>query len=91
MQFNFMKHEANEEFSKATITLTAAEIREIAEGLRLVGEKTRLRSEWFLLYELVMDGAVDDQTFVICRQLRGTMEDDAFVQKWAAEHKEAGE
>lgn len=74
MIFNNIIHENNDAKAKATVTLTAAEIREIAHGLHLANEKTRLRAEWFLLFELVFDGAVDDQTFVICRRLNGKVE-----------------
>lgn len=70
MIFNSITHADSEHGCKATVTLYGNEIREIAEALHGAREKSVLRSNWYLLFELTLDGAVDGETFRICQQLR---------------------
>lgn len=69
MKFDAIQHHDHEDRSTATITLTGAEIRVIAQALCEAEVKSLLRSQWYLLFELVIDGHVDAETFRVCSHL----------------------
>ena len=66
MRFDAIQHYDGEDRSTATITLTGTEIRVIAQALGEADVKSSLRSQWYLLFELVINGYVDAETFRIC-------------------------
>lgn len=75
MKFEAIQHHDHEDRSTATITLTGAEIRAIAQALCEAEVKSLLRSQWYLLFELVMNGYVDAETFKVCSNLYGEVND----------------
>lgn len=71
MQFNKIECNFGANNSSATITLNSDEIKEILGVFRDLGVKSQLRSNLYLLSELLTNGTVDKATFDIYKILAG--------------------
>lgn len=69
MTINAIKSDDRPSIGWATVTLSLEEIAKIIGMLCSLGERSKLHADFFLLFELVQKGVVDDLTHSICIDL----------------------
>lgn len=81
MTINAIKSDDRPSIGWATVTMSLEEIEKLRGALCSIGDKSRLHADFFLLFELVQKGVVDDMTHGICIELARKRDETEFEEQ----------